>query len=245
MTNQESFRRRDGRFYNELREIKFISGVNPYAEGSCEVNFGNTKLLCTATIEENVPDWLKGKGEGWITAEYGMLPRATHTRTKREAASGKQGGRTMEIQRLIGRALRQAVSLRSLGEVTIRLDCDVLCADGGTRCAGISGAWVALILALQEACRKKIIPTVPAVVPLAAVSVGVVEGRTILDLCYEEDSSAEFDLNLVFLEDGSLVEIQGTAEKKTLQFKDILPLIELGRMGAENIIKLSKQAVHG
>ena len=236
-------KRLDGRLPDELRELRIVPGVSPYAEGSAEVNFGKTKLLVTASIEQEIPSWMPQGSGGWITAEYGMLPRSTHTRNKREAASGKQGGRTLEIQRLIGRSLRAAVDLSCLGPITIRCDCDVLCADGGTRAAAICGGWVALYEAVSWAVRQGLAPAQTRLMHVAAVSVGVVRGTACLDLCYEEDSQAEFDLNLVFTESFELVEIQGTGEKKTLALDSLRELIELGKRGAERIIAEQKEVI--
>lgn len=220
-----------------------IPGVNPYAEGSCEVSFGATKVLVTASVLREVPRWMENKGVGWITAEYGMLPRATHTRSTREASTGKQGGRTMEIQRLIGRALRQAVSPTLFPGITVRIDCDVLCADGGTRVASICGGWIALALALEWVKGQGLLTGPLVLEPIAAISVGVLEGVSILDLCYEEDSKAEFDLNLVFNGKGEVIEIQGTAEKRPLSSKQLTDLIGLGAQGIQHLIEIQKQAL--
>jgi len=235
--------RRDGRAANALRSISFKSNVNPYAEGSCEVSFGGTKVLCTASLEAEAPRWIEKMGMGWVTAEYGMLPRSTHTRMRREAASGKQGGRTMEIQRLIGRALRAAVPLECLGEVTIRLDCDVIYADGGTRTAAICGGWVALYQAIDWGKKEKLIPDELEVTHIAAVSVGKVGGEHLVDLCYEEDSQAEFDLNLVFNGNGELIEIQGTAEQGTLGIEELTQLLGSGNVAAKEIVVKQREAL--
>lgn len=235
----------DGRRPQDLRTVSLTPYANPYAEGSCEARFGKTHVLCTATLEREVPAWLKGTGRGWLTAEYGMLPRATHTRTKREAASGKQGGRTLEIQRLIGRALRQAVDLPSLGELTVRLDCDVLCADGGTRCASICGAWVALVHALNTGVKSGLLTARLPVAHIVAISAGIVSGESLLDLCYEEDSAAEFDLNLVFGEDGRLIEVQGTGEKKSASWEELSALVELSKSVILPLVKLQQAAICG
>ena len=234
--------RSDGRAVDELRSITLATGVNPYAEGSCEVSFGNTRVLCTATVEQETPKWMeKGKETGWITAEYGMLPRSTHQRQKREAASGKQGGRTQEIQRLIGRALRQAVDLKSISGLTIRLDCDVICADGGTRTASISGAWVALLQALENSVKKGILKEMPQLNHVAAVSAGRVNGNFCLDLNYEEDSSADFDLNVVCTGEGKIIEIQGTGEKGVIERAELDALIELAWGGISQIVEMQKE----
>ncbi len=197
----------------DLRPVVLTPNVNRYAEGSCQVEFGNTKVLITCSVEERVPPHLMGKGSGWVTAEYGMLPRATHDRNAREAAKGKQTGRTQEIQRLIGRSLRASVDLSSLGVRTYTLDCDVLQADGGTRTASITGAYVAMVLAMRKIAEKKGSALVSRLVPVSAVSVGIHKGEVITDLDYDEDSGGEVDLNVVALEGGRIVEVQGTAEK--------------------------------
>ena len=201
-----------GRSNNQVRPVTLTRNYTKHAEGSVLVEFGDTKVLCTASIEEGVPRFLKGQGQGWITAEYGMLPRSTHTRNAREAAKGKQGGRTMEIQRLIARALRAAVDLKALGEFTITLDCDVLQADGGTRTASITGACVALADALQKLVENGKLKTNPMKGMVAAVSVGIVTGEAVCDLESVEDSAAETDMNVVMTEDGRIIEVQGTAE---------------------------------
>ena len=235
--------RPDGRKLDELRVITLAPQPCGYAEGAVEVAFGKTKILVTASIERELPKWIDKQGRGWITAEYGMLPRATHTRSRREAVSGKQGGRTLEIQRLIGRSLRQAVNLDLLGEMTIILDCDVLCADGGTRTAAITGGWLALAQALRFAERAGIVSAPVSLTQVAAVSVGMVNGRGALDLCYEEDSAAEFDLNLVFNERRELIEIQGTGERRAINTLELMQLIELGAAGIEKIFAAQLQAL--
>jgi ribonuclease PH len=233
----------DGRKADELRPMQFLPGAAMYAEGSCEVTFGRTKLLVAATIEKEVPEWLKAKGEGWITAEYGMLPRATHTRNKREAASGKQSGRTLEIQRLIGRALRAAINLKELGPLTIRIDCDVICADGGTRTAAINGAWVALHQAIKWAAKENLISRPIELAPVSAISAGKVGGISMIDLCYDEDSTADFDINFVLAGNGEIVELQGTAEKGTISRKELDALFELASSAATKIFNLQRQAL--
>ncbi len=245
--------RNDGRAATELRPVSFVPGANPYAEGSCEVSFGRTRVLCTASVEKETPKWMgQANSElggvppvlrGWITAEYGMLPRSTHTRNKREAASGKQGGRTMEIQRLIGRALRRAISLEAIPGLTIKIDCDVICADGGTRTAAISGSWVALYQSLLWATRSGLIPDLPKFSNIAAISVGVHRGTPLLDLNYDEDSSADFDLNLVANERGEIIEIQGTGEGGELPLDQLVLLIELARQGTNQLIGLQRATV--
>lgn len=237
MTMQRSFERTP----QDLRPITFEVDVNRYAEGSCLVSFGYTRVLCTATIEKNVPPFLKGKGEGWVTAEYNMLPRATHTRSKRER--DKVGGRTAEIQRLIGRALRVAVDFKKLGEQTIMLDCDVLQADGGTRVASICGAWVALAVAIGRARKGGAMPNDPMLRSVAAVSVGMQKGVHLLDLDYEEDSAGDVDMNIVMTGDGGLVEVQGTAEKNVFAKKDLDAMLDLGAAGIGKITALQKAAV--
>ena len=204
----------DNRENNQLRPMSFVRNFTKHAEGAVLVSYGDTKVLCTASIETQVPRWLKGTGKGWITAEYGMLPRATHDRTQREAAKGKQSGRTQEIQRLIGRSLRAMVDLEKLGENTIHIDCDVLQADGGTRTASITGAAVALVDALEKLQAAKKLKADPLVGLVAAVSVGIKNGEVLLDLNYSEDSSCDTDLNVVMTQKGEFIEIQGTAEEK-------------------------------
>src|SRR3954470_4298951 len=222
-----SFQRTGGRSADQLRPVRITRGFTIHAEGSVLIEFGQTRVLCTASVEEKVPPHKRGSGEGWVTAEYGMLPRATHTRGDREAARGKQSGRTQEIQRLIGRSLRAVVDRAVLGEMTITLDCDVLNADGGTRCASITGAWVALNLACRHLIRMNVIKALPVTGQVAAVSCGLVGGAAVLDLDYEEDSGAEADANFVLTDGGGIVEIQGTAEKHPFseaQFHDLLAL---------------------
>nr|B0T369.1 RecName: Full=Ribonuclease PH; Short=RNase PH; AltName: Full=tRNA nucleotidyltransferase [Caulobacter sp. K31] len=214
-----------------LRVVTLETGVNRYAEGSCLISFGHTKVLVTATVEENVPGWMRNKGAGWVTAEYGMLPRATHTRGRREAALGKQSGRTQEIQRLIGRSLRAVVDLKALGERQISLDCDVLQADGGTRTAAITGAWVALRIAVNYLLEEGVLKTDPIVGQVAAVSCGVFKDTPVLDLDYEEDSQAEADSNFVLTNVGDIVEIQATGEKRGFtrgEFEQLFALAEKG-----------------
>ncbi|OJH40810.1 ribonuclease PH [Cystobacter ferrugineus] len=212
----------------DLRPVTLTPGITLHAEGSTQVEFGHTRVLVTCSVEDRVPPHLMGKGTGWVTAEYGMLPRSTHTRTQREAAKGKQTGRTLEIQRLIGRALRASVDLSGLGVRTFTLDCDVLQADGGTRTAAITGAYVALALALRKLHKTGVMKTMPKLLPLAAVSVGVVNGEVRVDLDYEEDSSADVDLNLVATGDGRIVEVQGTAEHKMFDRKTLDVMLDAG-----------------
>jgi ribonuclease PH len=220
---------------NELRPITLTRHYTQHAEGSVLVEFGNTKVICNASVVSGVPRFLKDKGQGWITAEYGMLPRATHERTDREAARGKQGGRTLEIQRLIGRALRAAVDLTLLGENTITLDCDVIQADGGTRTAAITGSCVALVDALNYLRAKKGIEKNPLRFLVAAVSVGIYQGTPILDLDYAEDSTAETDMNVVMTEQGGFIELQGTAEKECFQKQQLHTLLELAETGIQQL----------
>jgi ribonuclease PH len=231
------------RTWLDARPVVLTPNVNPYAEGSCQVEFGHTKVLVTCSVEERVPPHLLGTGSGWVTAEYGMLPRATHDRTRREAAQGKQGGRTLEIQRLIGRALRASVELKSLGVRTFTLDCDVLVADGGTRTASITGAYVALALAMRTLKKKGTLNGNPKLTPVAALSVGVVEGNVAVDLDYKEDSSAEVDLNVVTLEGGRLVEVQGTAEKGHFEKKTLDAMVDAALVSLAKLTDLQKQVL--
>nr|WP_024871788.1 ribonuclease PH [Tolumonas lignilytica] len=235
--------RPSGRTPEQLRPITITRQYTCHAEGSVLVEFGRTKVLCTATVADGVPRFLKGKGQGWITAEYGMLPRSTHSRMNREAASGKQGGRTLEIQRLIARSLRAAVDLTKLGEYTITVDCDVLQADGGTRTASITGACVALVDALNWMLEKGVIKNNPMNFMVAAVSVGIYDGVPVCDLDYDEDSSAETDMNLVMTETGKMIEIQGTAEGEPFSQEELMQLLELGKQGIQQIIQQQHQAL--
>lgn len=225
-----------GRTPNEMRPVEFIIGYTRHAEGSVLVSFGDTRVLCTASVEQRVPPFLKGKQEGWVTAEYGMLPRSTHTRSAREAARGRQSGRTLEIQRLIGRSLRAVVDRRALGERTITIDADVLQADGGTRTAAISGGYVALALAIEQLLEKRQLNENPLHGQVAAVSVGISQGTPILDLDYEEDSSAETDMNVVMNEAGRFIEIQGTAEGHAFRRDELDELLELATIGTRSIV---------
>lgn len=235
--------RPSGRRVEEVRPVVLTRRYTKHAEGSVLIEFGETKVLCTATIEEGVPRFLKGQNQGWITAEYGMLPRATHSRNAREAAKGKQGGRTMEIQRLIARALRAAVDLKALGEYTITLDCDVLQADGGTRTASISGACVALADALNTLVDAGKLKSSPLKGMVAAVSVGIVNGRAVCDLEYSEDAIADTDMNVVMMEDGRMIEVQGTAEGEPFSHEELLALLALARGGVDTIIATQKAAL--
>jgi ribonuclease PH len=234
--------RHDGRAPDALRPVKFTRAFTRYAEGSVLVEFGHTRVLCTASIEEGVPGFLRGKGQGWVTAEYGMLPRATHTRGAREAAKGKQSGRTQEIQRLIGRSLRAALNLAALGERTVTLDCDVLQADGGTRTASVTGAYVALADACAQLVAQKGIVN-PLHGQVAAISVGIVGGRPVLDLDYVEDSSAETDMNVVMNSGGGFIEVQGTAEGHAMRRDEVDALLELATRGTARLFELQREAL--
>ncbi|MFT4925075.1 MAG: ribonuclease PH [Phenylobacterium sp.] len=231
------------RTVNQIRPVTITRNFTLHAEGSVLVEFGDTKVLCTASVEEGVPRFMKGKGKGWVTAEYGMLPRSTHSRMNREAARGKQGGRTMEIQRLIARSLRAAVDLKALGENTITVDCDVIQADGGTRTASITGACVAMVDALSYMRLKGIIKTNPLKQLIAAVSVGVYKGEVIADLEYLEDSAAETDMNVVMTEAGSFIEIQGTAEGEPFSPEELTKMMEVAKHALREIIEIQKQAL--
>lgn len=235
--------RPNNRENHQTRPINITRHYTRYAEGSVLIEFGETKVLCNATVEEKVPPFLKGKGQGWVTAEYGMLPRATHSRTQREAAKGKQGGRTMEIQRLIARSLRAVVDLEKLGERTITVDCDVIQADGGTRTASITGACVALHDALNKLVENGSLKTNPMKGLVAAISVGIVENRAVCDLEYVEDSNAETDMNVVMVEDGRLVEVQGTAEGEPFSHNELLTLLDLAKQGCEQLFNAQRAAL--
>jgi len=234
----------EGRAPGALRPVQLVRNFTRYAEGSVLVEFGHTRVLCTATVEEGVPAFLRGKGQGWVTAEYGMLPRATHTRGAREAARGKQTGRTQEIQRLIGRALRAALNLAALGERTVTLDCDVLQADGGTRTAAITGAYVALADACAKLQRERGIAN-PLHAQVAAVSVGIVGGEPVLDLDYVEDSAAETDMNVVMNDGGGFIEIQGTAEGHAMRRHEVDALLDLAAAGTARLFELQREALAG
>jgi ribonuclease PH len=228
---------------DEMRSIQITRNFTKHAEGSVLVEFGDTKVVCTASVEDRVPGFLRGKGQGWVTAEYGMLPRSTGSRMGREAARGKQGGRTMEIQRLIGRSLRAGINMEALGENTISLDCDVLQADGGTRTASISGAWVALHDAIQYMLKEKMITTDPLHHQIASVSVGIYEGTPILDLDYAEDSNAETDMNVVMNSKDSFIEIQGTAEGHAFNQQELNAMLELAKKGISDILQAQRKAI--
>jgi ribonuclease PH len=235
--------RPSGRAPHQLRPVRFTRGFTKHAEGSVLVEFGDTRVLCTASVEEKVPPFLKGKGQGWLTAEYGMLPRATHTRSDREAARGKQSGRTQEIQRLIGRSLRAVVDMSLLGERTIQFDCDVLQADGGTRTASITGAYVALRDAIDGLVRNGQLPASPLRDAVAAVSVGMFEGVAVLDLDYIEDSGCETDMNVVMTGTGGIVEVQGTAEGKPFSRAEMTAMMDLAHAGIGELVALQRAAL--
>ena len=230
--------RNNNRKKDEIREIKITKEYIKYPEGSVLIELGNTKVICNATVEEKVPPFLKGSSKGWITSEYSMLPRATNTRTKRESSNGKLTGRTMEIQRLIGRSLRAAIDLKKLGERTIMIDCDVIQADGGTRTAAITGGYLALELAVNKLLDSGKITENPIVSKIAAISVGIVDGEVLLDLEYEEDSRAEVDMNIIMNDRGEFVEIQGTGEGKTFNLKELNSLLEITRNAFDKLFTL-------
>ncbi len=235
--------RPSGRAPDALRPVSFTPGFARHAEGSCLIRMGQTEVLCAASVEGRVPGFLRGAGLGWVTAEYGMLPRATHTRGDREAARGKQSGRTQEIQRLIGRSLRAVVDRAAMGEMTVTLDCDVLNADGGTRCAAITGAWVALHMAFRHLMRMNVLAKMPLTGQVAAVSCGLTGEGAVLDLDYEEDSSAEADANFVLTDGGGIVEIQGTAERAPFSEAQFLSLLGLARRGTDALFAMQREAV--
>jgi len=237
--------RPNDRALDELRTAEITPNVSPYAEGSCLIKMGNTHVLCTASVDENVPRWMKGKGKGWVTAEYGMLPRATHSRNSREAARGKQGGRTVEIQRLIGRSLRAVVDLEKLGERQVILDCDVMQADGGTRTASITGAYVALSIAMNKLVEQGLIAESPLFAKMAAVSCGIVDGTCRLDLEYVEDSAAQADCNFVLTDQGGIIEVQATAEDEPFTAEQMAELTRLGAKGVAELCKLQDAAIAG
>ncbi len=234
--------RPSGRAPDELRPLSFVRGYTAHAEGSVLVGFGGTRVLCTASVEDGVPPFLRGKGQGWVTAEYGMLPRATHTRSAREAARGKQSGRTQEIQRLIGRALRAVVDLKALGERTVTLDCDVLQADGGTRTAAITGGFVALADAIDTLIKRRALSANPIHGQVAAISVGIYRGIPVLDLDYAEDSNAETDMNVVMNSGGAFVEVQGTAEGHAFRRHELDQLLDLATQGIARLHEAQQSA---
>lgn len=235
--------RSDGRRVDEIRTVKITRPFTKYAEGSVLIEMGETKVICTASIEEKVPPFLRDKGQGWVTAEYSMLPRSTHDRTQREATRGKQGGRTLEIQRLVGRSLRAVTDMGKLGERTIWIDCDVIQADGGTRTASITGAFIALADAVSHLQKKQLIQRQPLRDYLAAISVGKVKGDIVVDLTYDEDSTAEVDMNLVMTGGGRMVEVQGTAESEPFAKHDLDEFLNYGWSGIQTLIKLQKETV--
>ena len=235
--------RSSGRANDELRALQIIPNTMPYAEGSAAIRLGDTHLLCSASVEERVPSWLRGQGRGWVTAEYGMLPRATKERTSREAAMGRQGGRTVEIQRLIGRSLRAGVDLKALGERQIVVDCDVVRADGGTRCAAITGGYVALAIALHRLKQQGRLKRDPLLSAVAAVSVGIVRGSAVLDLDYAEDSGAAVDCNIVGTDDSALIEVQATAEGKPFSRRSLSDLLDLAAIGLDELFNAQREAI--
>jgi len=235
--------RPSGRAFDQLRAISLETGVSKYAEGSCLAKFGHTHVLCTASIDAGTPRWLKGQGLGWVTAEYGMLPRSTHTRTDREAARGKQSGRTQEIQRLIGRALRAVTDRAAMGERQIKIDCDVIQADGGTRTAAITGSYVALYLAFDSLVKLGALERVPLKTSIAAISCGIWEGRPVLDLDYDEDSACQTDSNFVLTGNGGIVEIQATAEQDPFQEGEFDELLRLARKGIDELTEQQNRAL--
>ena len=235
--------RPSGRASDQLRDISLETAVSRYAEGSCLAKFGQTHVLCTASVEQGVPGWMKGQGRGWVTGEYGMLPRATHTRGRREAAQGKQSGRTQEIQRLIGRSLRSVVDLKVWGDRTITLDSDEIQADGGTRTAAITGAWVALARACKYLVDEKVIKENPITGQVAAISCGVFETAAVLDIDYAEDSNAEVDCNFVMAGDGRLIEVQATGEKRPFSDEEFAELMRLAKLGCGKLFELQRAAI--
>ena len=235
--------RPSGRNPDQLRDVKFTCNYTKHAEGSVMVEFGDTRVPCTASVERRVPRFLKGKGEGWVTAEYGMLPRSTHDRMGREASRGKQGGRTLEIQRLIGRSLRAGIDLKALGENTITIDCDVIQADGGTRTASITGAFVAVSIAIEGMLKKKTIKKNPLHGQVASVSVGIYNGTPVLDLDYAEDSNAETDMNVVMNDASAFIEIQGTAEGHAFRKDELNSMLELAEQGITQLLEMQREAL--
>lgn len=235
--------RPSGRQADQMREVKITKHITKHAEGSVLVAFGDTQVICTASVEESIPPFLRGAGQGWVTAEYGMLPRSTGTRMRREASSGKQSGRTQEIQRLIGRSLRAAVDLKKLGERSVFIDCDVIQADGGTRTASITGAFVALVMAIEGLVEQGLLQENPILHYVASVSVGIYEGLPVLDLDYAEDSTAHTDMNLVMAEDGRFIEVQGTAEGEPYSMQEMQAMLALGQKGIQELITAQKAAI--
>ncbi len=237
--------RSDGRARDQIRPVKITRNFNKYAEGSVLMEMGDTKVICTASVEEKVPPFLRDKGQGWVTAEYAMLPRATHDRSPREAVKGKQGGRTLEIQRLVGRALRAVVDMTQMGERSIWIDCDVIQADGGTRTASITGSFIALADAFEALRKKGLIKQRPLLDYLAAISVGKIDGQSMVDLAYSEDSAAEVDMNVVMTGEGRFVELQGTAERYSFDKKDFDEFLALGWQGIQQLVAMQKELIGG
>lgn len=235
--------RKDKRAFDQIRNTKITPNISPYAEGSALIEVGNTKVICTATVEDKVPPFLRNKGTGWVTAEYAMLPRATQTRTNRETL--RPSGRTQEIQRLIGRSLRAVVDTKVLGERQIFIDCDVILADGGTRCASITGAYVAMALACKKLISKNILKKSPIISEVAAISVGIVGNTAILDLCYDEDSTAEVDMNIVCTGAGKFIELQGTAEREPFSRDQMNEMLELAEKGINHLFTIQRYAING
>ncbi len=240
MTNTN---RPSGRDFDQLRDVTLETGVTRYAEGSCLAKFGHTHVLCTASWTDKVPPWMRGRGSGWVTGEYGMLPRATHTRGRREATAGKQSGRTQEIQRLIGRSLRSVVDLKALGENQITIDCDVLQADGGTRTASITGGFVALALALRYLKDEGVIKSDPILKQAAAISVGVWKDQPVLDVDYPEDSGGEADMNVVMSSDGGFIEVQGTGEERPMTRAELDEMLRLAEKGCSELFEMQREAI--
>jgi ribonuclease PH len=238
-----SYERKDKRTIDQLRNTKITPNISPYAEGSALIEVGNTKVICTATVEDRVPPFLRNKGTGWVTAEYAMLPRATQTRTNRE--NQRPSGRTQEIQRLIGRSLRAIVDTKILGERQIFIDCDVILADGGTRCASITGAYVAMALAVKKLVTKGTLKKSPILSEVAAVSVGMMDGTAILDLCYDEDSNAEVDMNIVCTGSGKFIELQGTAEREPFNRDQMNEMLALAEIGINQLFTIQRYAING
>jgi len=237
--------RQDGRRNNELRKLKITKNYMKFAEGSCLIELGGTKVIATASVEDGVPHFLRNSGTGWVTGEYSMIPRSCRSRVPREVSRGKLGGRTHEIQRLIGRVLRSVTDMTKLGERTIWMDCDVIQADGGTRCASITGSFVALVLAMEKMRRESILKSIPLSDYVAAISVGIINGETVLDLDYEEDSKGEVDMNVVMTGSGKFIEVQGTAERKPFKKEELNKLTSLAQSGIETIIRAQQKALKG
>jgi ribonuclease PH len=235
--------RKDKRTFDQIRNTKITPNISPYAEGSALIEIGNTKVICTATVEEKVPPFLRNQGTGWVTAEYAMLPRATQTRTNRETL--RPSGRTQEIQRLIGRSLRAVVDTKTLGERQIFIDCDVILADGGTRCASITGAYVAMALAVKKLMSRGLLKKSPILSEVAAVSVGIIKNTALLDLCYDEDSTAEVDMNIVCTGAGKFIEIQGTAERAPFHREQMIEMLDLAEKGINHLFTIQRYALNG